>query len=470
MAIKGCSSSGEQRRHAVRNRVIVIIGHRLAQAARQKEGAVETRDNSGAATMAWSVGALLLAVADALASRLGAVTVKGEVSGLTRAASGHAYFTLKDSTGAAAALRCVMFKRALGLAVLAPTDGQQVQARGRLAIYEPRGDLQFIVESLERVGVGSLYEEFLRLRTRLEAQGLFDPARKRALPANPATLGIVTSLAAAALQDVLTTLARRAPQVRVIVYPSLVQGSEAPAALVEAIGQAARRQEVDVLLLVRGGGSLEDLWSFNDERVVRAVASAPIPVVCGVGHETDVTLCDLAADVRAPTPTAAAELAAPAQGERLGHLAALGVRVLRAGRGRLDRYAQSLDLLAHRVTRPASRLAAEHGRLQAWQARLPRAWENRNLRERQATDARARALHRAVEVEEGRCIDRLQVLQARLEAAHPQHVLQRGFAWLEDESGQAIGRVAALQPEQRVQAVMADGRAGLRVEDLSSAR
>ena len=274
---------------------------------------METRNNSGTATMAWSVSALLLAVADALSSRLGAVTVRGEVSGMARAVSGHAYFTLKDTSGAAAALRCVMFKRALGLAALSPADGQQVQARGRLAIYEPRGDLQFIVESLERVGAGSLYEEFLRLRARLEAQGLFDPARKRPLPANPATLGIVTSLGAAALRDVLTTLARRSPQVRVIVYPSLVQGAEAPAALVEAIGQAARRQEVDALLLVRGGGSLEDLWSFNDERVVRAVASSTMPIVCGVGHETDITLCDLAADLRAPTPTAAAELAAPAR-------------------------------------------------------------------------------------------------------------------------------------------------------------
>lgn len=431
---------------------------------------MEGRETVASAGMAWSVAALLLAVADALAARLGSVTVRGEISGLSRATSGHCYFTLKDASGAAAALRCVMFKRAAALTAVAPADGQQVQARGRLAVYEPRGDLQFVVESLERVGSGSLYEEFLRLRARLEAQGLFDPARKRALPGDPATLGIVTSLGAAALRDVLTTLARRAPQVRAIVYPSLVQGSEAPAALVEALGQAARRREVEVLLLVRGGGSLEDLWSFNDERVVRAVAASPIPVVCGVGHETDVTLCDLAADVRAPTPTAAAELAAPARVERLAQVEALAARLLRAGRSRIDRWAQGLDLLAHRVARPASRLAAERERLEAWRSRLPRAMTNRLVREHEGTAIRDRALQRAVGAAQRQLDERLLALQARLEAAHPQHVLRRGFAWLEDEHGQAIPGVAALQPGQRVQTVMVDGRAQLRVEDIAASR
>lgn len=420
--------------------------------------------------MAWSVGALLLAVSDALAARLGAVTVRGEISGLSRPASGHGYFALKDASGAAATLRCVMFKRALGMVDFAPADGQQVQARGRLAIYEPRGDLQFVVESLERVGAGSLYEEFLRLRARLETQGLFDPARKRVLPANPTALGIVTSLGAAALRDVLTTLARLAPHVRAIVYPSLVQGSEAPGALVEALGQAAQRREVDVLLLVRGGGSLEDLWSFNDERVVRAVAACPIPVVCGVGHETDVTLCDLAADLRAPTPTAAAELAAPARLERLGHVEALAARLVRAGRTRLDRWAQGLDLLGHRVSRPAARLSVERERLEGWGVRLPRALASRLGREQEGLTLRARALQRAAQAGQRRAGERLQALRARLEAAHPQHVLQRGFAWLEDEQGQAIAGVSALETGQSVQAVMSDGRARLKVEDLAPSR
>ena len=428
---------------------------------------MQTRDGPAAGGMAWSVGALLLAVADALSARLGAVTVRGEVSGASRAASGHSYFNLKDASGASATLRCVLFKRAAALSAVAPVDGLQVQARGRLTVYEPRGDLQFVVESLERVGSGSLYEEFLRLRARLEAQGLFDPARKRALPGHPATLGIVTSLGAAALRDVLTTLARRAPQVRAIVYPSLVQGSEAPAALVEALGQAARRREVEVLLLVRGGGSLEDLWSFNDERVVRAVAASPIPVVCGVGHETDVTLCDFAADVRAPTPTAAAELAAPARVERLAQVEALAARLQRAGRSRMDRWAQGLDLLAHRVSRPSSRMAAERERLEAWRTRLPRVAASRLAREHEATQARMRALQRATQAGARQADERLRAMQARLEAAHPQHVLRRGFAWLEDDGGQAIGGVAALHAGQSVQAVLADGRALLRVEGLS---
>jgi exodeoxyribonuclease VII large subunit len=260
----------------------------------------------------WGVAALLLAAGDALAARFGAVTVRGELSGFVRAASGHCYFSLKDSAGGAAVLRCAMFRRAALLLDFAPTDGQQLEVRGRIGVYEARGELQLVVESMARVGVGSLYEEFLRLRARLEAAGLFEAARKRPIAAFPRAVGVITSLGAAALRDVLTTLARRAPHLRVVVYPSLVQGAEAPAALVEALALAGRRDEVDTLLLVRGGGSLEDLWAFNDERVVRAVASSPIPVVCGVGHETDISLADLAADLRAATPTAAAELAAPA--------------------------------------------------------------------------------------------------------------------------------------------------------------
>ncbi|MEY3273574.1 MAG: exodeoxyribonuclease 7 large subunit/superoxide dismutase [Pseudomonadota bacterium] len=243
----------------------------------------------------WGVASLLLATTDALAARFGAVAVCGELSGLARAASGHVYFSLKDTDGAPALLRCAMFRRAATLLDFAPADGQQVELRGRLGVYEARGELQLVVESMRRVGEGALYEEFLRRRARLAAEGLFDVARKRPLPPQPRALGVVTSLAAAALRDVITALQRRAPQVRVVIYPAPVQGAEAPAALVEALATAGRRAEVDALLLVRGGGSLEDLWAFNDERLVRAIAACPLPVVCGVGHETDVTLADLAA-------------------------------------------------------------------------------------------------------------------------------------------------------------------------------
>ncbi|MBN8511351.1 MAG: exodeoxyribonuclease VII large subunit, partial [Burkholderiales bacterium] len=318
----------------------------------------------------WDVQPLLLATADLLQARFGALTVRGEIAGFNRAASGHCYFGLKDLGGAGALLRCAMFRRAAGLAGFDLRDGQQVEVRGRLALYEARGELQMVVEAAQRLGAGALYEEFLRLKARLEAEGLFDPARKRALPRWPRTIGVVTSTAAAALHDVLAALARRAPQVRVIVYPSPVQGREAAAALAAALALAGRRGEVDVLLLVRGGGSLEDLWSFNDERVVRAVAASPIPVVCGVGHETDVTLADLAADVRAATPTAAAELAAPARAEALARLEAaerlLGLRLRRI----VEMQAQRLDALALRLGAPARALQGQGQALDALQHRL----------------------------------------------------------------------------------------------------
>ncbi len=258
----------------------------------------------------WTVAALVSALGDTLAARFPACTVAGEISGFSRPASGHCYFTLKDADGQAALIRCAMFRRAATLLDFSPAEGQRVEARGRIGVYEPRGELQFVVEAMRRSGTGALYEQFLLLKARLEAEGLFDAARKRPLPRFARRAGVVTSLAGAALHDVASVFARRAPQVELIVYPSPVQGVEAPVALVEAIAVAGRRAEVDLLIVCRGGGSLEDLWAFNDERVVRAIAGCPLPVVCGVGHETDVTLADFAADLRAPTPTAAGELAA----------------------------------------------------------------------------------------------------------------------------------------------------------------
>ncbi|HZE91206.1 MAG TPA: exodeoxyribonuclease VII large subunit, partial [Rhizobacter sp.] len=225
--------------------------------------------------LVWGVAALVHAVSDALASRFAACTMRGEVSGFSRAASGHAYLSLKDADGANALIRCAMFRRAASLLDFAPADGQLVEVRGRLGVYEPRGELQFIVESMQRAGAGALFEQFLKLKARLEAEGLFDPQRKRELPPYPRRVGVVTSLGAAALRDVLAALARRVPHVEVVIYPTLVQGAEAPPALVEAIAMAGRRSEVDVLIVCRGGGSLEDLWAFNDERVVRAIAACP---------------------------------------------------------------------------------------------------------------------------------------------------------------------------------------------------
>jgi len=411
------------------------------------------------ARLSWGVAALLQATSDALAARFGAVSVRGELSGFSRAASGHCYFTLKDADGAPALLRCAMFRRAAALVDFAPADGQQVELRGRLGIYESRGELQMVVESLQRLGAGTLYEEFLRRRARLEAQGLFDAARKRPLPAFPAALGVVTSLAAAALRDVLTTLKRRAPHIRVVVYPAVVQGADAPAALVEALRLAGERREVDTLLLVRGGGSLEDLWAFNDERLVRAVAASPIPLICGVGHETDVTLCDLAADLRAPTPTAAAELAAPAREELADALATRQAALQRRLERALQSQAQRLDTLALRLGQPARALLGQADRLRDLSRRLQRAAQTRSARAGDDLPRLAARWQRAVGVHLRLLQQRVDAAAGRLQAHDPHRVLQRGYAWVESTDGRPVISALALRPGQAVRAVWADGRA-----------
>ena len=423
---------------------------------------------------------MLVATADALAARFGAVTVRGELSGFSRAASGHCYFSLKDADGAAALLRCAMFRRAATLVDFAPADGQQVELRGRLGVYDARGELQLVVEAMQRVGTGALYEEFLRRRARLAAEGLFDAARKRPLPAFPRVLGIVTSPAAAALRDVLTTLQRRSPQVRVVIYPSPVQGADAPAALVAALQQVGRRAEVEAVLLVRGGGSLEDLWAFNDERVVRAVAACPVPVVCGVGHETDITLADLVADLRAPTPTAAAELAAPLQADALAQLDATAASLQRALERTLQTQAQRLDTAALRLGQPSRKLLAQQQALDALARRLGQGLRSVQGRQSEHLAALSQRLQRAVraglqrhenlsdlgrrllratQVRLQREPLRLEAAEQRLAAQDPARVLKRGYAWVESMDGRPVLGVGGLRPGQAVRAVWADGRA-----------
>lgn len=419
---------------------------------------------------AWGVAALLLAVSDALQARLGAVTVRGEISGFTRAASGHCYFTLKDADGEAAMLRCAMFRRVAGLLDFRPADGQQVELRGRITVYEARGELQCVVEAMQPLGAGSLYELFLRLRARLEAAGLFDAARKRRLPAYPRAIGVVTSPDAAALRDVLTAIARRAPQVRVVVYPSLVQGPQAPAQLVAAIALAGERAEVDTLIVCRGGGSLEDLWAFNDESVVRAVAGSRLPVVCGVGHETDTTLAELAADLRAPTPTAAAELATPVRDDELARLDQLAARLQRGARRRLDQQAQRLDRLALQMGRPARLLDREGARLQRQAVRLDHALQAVLLRQQAALPMLARRLRQAMAWQQARQADRLDRLALRLAASDPHQVLRRGYAWLADGQGRPVTGAAGLAAGDRLQAQWADGRAAVTVDAVDLAR
>ena len=408
----------------------------------------------------WSVNALVGAVASLLEEGFAACTVGGEIAGFSRAASGHCYFTLKDPSGAAS-LRCAMFRRAASLLDFVPADGQHVELRGRVGVYEPRGELQFVAEAMRAAGAGALYERFLRLRARLEAEGLFDPAAKRALPAHPRAVGVVTSLAGAALHDVATTFARRSPHVRVVVYPSLVQGIDAPAALCAAIRLAAARREVDVLVLCRGGGSLEDLWAFNDERVVRAVRASPMQTVSGVGHETDVTLVDLAADLRAPTPTAAAELVAPATAAQDERLRELELALVRRARAALETQAQRLDRLALRIARPAEAVARRAHALSLLEQRLQNAPAVALTAGRARADAAAGRLRHGIEIARARIAARIDAAAVRLRAVDPQRVLARGYALLADSEGAPITSIAGLVVGEAVSARLADGVAEL---------
>lgn len=420
---------------------------------------------AGVRPQVWEVAALVHAVADALAARFAAVSVRGEVAGFTRASSGHCYFTLKDADGSAA-LRCAMFRRAASLVGFTPGEGDLVELRGRLAVYEPRGELQFVVESLQRAGAGALYERFLRLKAQLEAEGLFDPARKRMIGAHPRCVGVVTSLAAAALHDVVTALQRRAPQVRVIVYPSPVQGAEAPAALAQAIEAAGRHGRTDTLLLCRGGGSLEDLWAFNEAVVVRAVAASPIPVIAGIGHETDVTLADFAADLRAPTPTAAAELAAMPREDALRTLAvlagAMGARVERL----LQAQAQRLDRLLLGLGRPVEGLARQRSRLELMAQRLSQGARSRVQLGRHAEHRAGLALVHAARLQRERLGHALQTLDARLQGLDPARVVGRGYALVQTAQGELVVEPGQLQPGQDLQLTLARGRAALRIDRL----
>ncbi len=412
----------------------------------------------------WGVGALLRALADALDARFNPVTVKGELSGVSRAASGHCYFSLKDEQGQ---LRCAMFRRAAQLLDFELRDGQQVEVRGRLDIYGPRGDLQLIVDSVRLAGQGSLFEQFLRLKAELEAQGLFDPARKRRLPALPQSLGVVTSPDAAALRDVATTLRRRVPHLPVTLFPSPVQGEQAPQALCQALEQAYQyhrhTEALDVLLLVRGGGSLEDLWAFNSPLLVRKLAEAPMPVICGVGHETDFTLADFVADVRAPTPTAAAELCSPSREAMLQTLQAFGDRLERATGRVLDGQAQRLDRVQQRLGQPSQRLGQGRLQLQGLGHQLQRAAALRLERERQGWAQWSQRLPVSVEREKQRQRQHVAHMEARLALLDPTLVLQRGYAWLADPSGHTVTSVEQVQVGQILQAVLADGTLGLTV-------
>ncbi|MBS0454575.1 MAG: exodeoxyribonuclease VII large subunit [Proteobacteria bacterium] len=416
---------------------------------------------TSAASRVWDVGALCHAVADAIDARFNPVAVRGEISGFSRAASGHCYFALKDDAGQ---LRCAMFRRAASLLDFNPRDGDQVEVRGRLAVYEPRGDLQLVVESLQRAGQGALFEQFMQRKARLEAQGLFDAARKRALPTMPRSIGVVTSLGAAALHDVASALRRRVPHIPVIIAPAAVQGANAPAELVRALrGLYALEPAVDVILLVRGGGSMEDLWAFNDELLARVIVESPVPVVGGVGHETDFTIADFCADLRAPTPTAAAELVSAPRDTWLGALALMEERLDDAFTARLDGLGQRLDQAAARLGRPSGLIARAQLRCSHLAQRmhfgaLSKLERLAQLQQR-LDDRLPRALTQAV----GEQHRRLAQADTHLQLLDPSLVLQRGYAWLSDSQGHALTSIAQLAPGNTVSARMSDGQAHLNV-------
>ena len=394
------------------------------------------RPSPAAAPRVWEVGALCRAIADALEARFNPVAVRGEITGFSRASSGHCYFSVKDANGQ---LRCAMFRRAASLLDFSPRDGELVEVRGRLSVYEARGDLQFIVESMQRAGQGALFEQFLRLKAQLETEGLFDNARKRPLPLQPRGIGLVTSTGAAALHDVVTALRRRVPHIPVVLVPAQVQGAAAPASLVAALsklylltqaGQApgadlTKNPPIDVILLVRGGGSIEDLWAFNDEQLARTIVQSPVPLISGVGHETDFTIADFCADLRAPTPTAAAELVAQPHIARLGRPSGLVARE----QMQLARLAQRMR---HGVLLKLQRLAQSQ---KALEADFPQKMQRRLVQQAERLDRAA----------------------LRLELLDPRLVLQRGYALLTDTEGRAVTSVRQAQPGDALRATLADG-------------
>ncbi len=380
-----------------------------------------------------SVSDLNAAVRSQLESRFPLLWVEGEIAQLTVASSGHMYFSLKD---ASAQVRCALFRTRASRLGWQPRQGDKVRAKVQVTLYEARGEFQLTVETLVKGGLGALYERFLQLKTELDAAGLFDPARKQALPAFPRTIGIITSPQAAALHDVITTLSRRAPYAQLILYPTLVQGAEATNQIVQAIAAANQHDQADVLLLCRGGGSLEDLWSFNEAAVVKAIAASQLPIIAGIGHETDTTLADLAADVRAPTPTAAAELIAPDKTRLTALIEGNQQRLHQLIMRRLDDAGMKLDGYAARLRSPAALLERQQDRLNQFQTRLA-LWSQRALERETRT---------------------LNELGLRLQALDPNQPLKRGYALVTDAHGHLVDSIHKAPVDSMVELRLADGK------------
>jgi exodeoxyribonuclease VII large subunit len=392
----------------------------------------------------WSVTDLTRYLRDLLESdeNLQDLWVEGEVSNLSRPASGHLYFTLKDSS---AALRCVMWRNAVMRQTHLPGDGDAIEVHGSLSIYEASGHYQLYADLIRPAGEGQLYQEFLRLKAKLETEGLFDPQRKRAIPRWPQTIGIVTSPTGAALRDMLNTINRRYPPVKVVLAPTLVQGDEAPGGIISALETLNQLVKPDLILLARGGGSIEDLWAFNDEHVARAIVASQSPIITGIGHETDFTIADFAADLRAPTPTAAAELATPNQVDLRASLSELGKNIHNS-------MGNFLILQRRQLERQQNRLLL----------RTPLARVHRDQQHLDELSYRAcTALSHTIEINR----TRLTGLEMRLNSLNPQAILKRGYSIVTQLDGRLVHSVKQVQPDDNLQVRVSDGEFEVRVDE-----
>lgn len=375
---------------------------------------------------------------DLLQSSFPLTWISGEISNFTRAASGHWYFSLKD---AGAQVSCVMFKGRNSYVDFLPQEGDKVEARATVTLYEARGSFQLVVESVQRAGLGALFAEFEKLKAKLEHEGLFDPAFKQAIPDYPKTIGVVTSKDAAALRDVLTTLNRRNPNIKVIIYPTPVQGHGADKQIANAIKTANARKEVDTLIICRGGGSLEDLWQFNEEIVARAIDECEIPTISGVGHETDFTICDFVADLRAATPTAAAEQACFDLAGLQYQVTQLHTQLKQRMQQQLNQRAQHLDYLSRRLISPAQQLQNQQAQLKQLVHRLQFAVKQ-HLQTQQQKVLR---------------------LSENLAQLNPENVLSRGYALVQDSQQKVITDSAQLSADDAIQITLSQGSAEAQV-------
>jgi exodeoxyribonuclease VII large subunit len=433
----------------------------------------------------YSVRELNSAAKYLLENELPLMWVRGEISNFVAASSGHWYFSLKDEQ---AQVRCAMFRHKSQYLDWKPGNGKQVEVLALPTLYESRGDFQLVVERMRPAGQGALHEAFERLKAKLEAEGLFAPSRKREMPAMPAQIGIITSPQAAALRDVLTTLLRRMPAIPVVLYPTPVQGEGAGQKIAQAIQAANKRAECDVLIVCRGGGSLEDLWSFNEEVVARAIAASGIPVVSGVGHETDFTIADFAADLRAATPTAAAQAVTPDREELMQRLRNSARHMRRAHQRRVETAMQQLDFLQRRLVHPAQKMAQQTQHLGHLQQRLRMACPDlQRLGAQQAELARrlglalpdfgalgvrppelVRRLQGAMQRALERGDSRLLSMQQHLAHLDPQQVLARGYSLVRDAEGRIVSSSEQVGLGARLDITLAHGWVKAEVRDKGS--